>query len=160
MDFLTLFLMRAVTNGGPDGSRLYSPGEMAFVSGIMLESLLFQQKVASGGAHSCALESPSSVEGSRVLCWGSRTYGQLGQGQIISDILKSPFNFSTLVLSESSSDNLYLKGITQVVAGREHSCVLSINEKVFCWGSGASHRLGNSEVANSPIPMKVIGEEG
>ena len=218
------FLMRAVTNGGPDGSRLYSPGEMAFVSGIMLESLLFQQKVASGGAHSCALESPSSVEGSRVLCWGSRTYGQLGQGQIISDTLKSPFNFATLVLSESSSDNLYLEGITQVVAGREHSCVLSSNGEVFCWGrgalgqlgqgnlpestnpnmknssiplavvgvggngfltdiqqisagevhtcalsnsgevfcwgSGASHRLGNSEVANSPIPAKVIGEEG
>jgi alpha-tubulin suppressor-like RCC1 family protein len=41
-----------------------------------------------------------------------------------------------------------------VSAGSEHSCGVTVDDNVFCWGSGL---LGNGSALGSPIPVQVIG---
>ncbi|MGK5091696.1 hypothetical protein WDW89_06720 [Deltaproteobacteria bacterium TL4] len=45
--------------------------------------------------------------------------------------------------------------ITQVVAGYAHTCALSGDGRVRCWGSGNLGRLGNNLLKDSPVPVFV-----
>ncbi len=95
-------------------------------------------QISSGDEHSCALTNSQTV-----LCWGDRSYGQLGQRV-------SNANFSAPVAVPS------LSGIVQIAVGNDHSCALSRTGMVFCWGRGDSGQLGNGHFRTSATPVKVI----
>ena len=119
---------------------------------------LFRQKISSGEKHTCALENPNQQGGSKVLCWGSRESGRLGNGE--SAGAGEFFNFSNPVL-EVGSGSGFLNDITQVSAGREHTCALQNNGDVVCWGAGSYGNLGNNATSTSVRPKKVVaGQSG
>ena len=76
---------------------------------------IFREKISSGENHTCALENPNQQGGSKVLCWGSRVSGILGNGENASTGIF--FNFSNPVLEVGSGSGL-LNDITQVSAGK------------------------------------------
>ena len=103
--------------------------------------------VTAGSTHSCAL-----LDTGDVLCWGSNTLGQLGQGN------------STGVGDGNGPDVAGIDPVDlgdgqasiAVVAGRQHTCGLLDNGYAKCWGRGLHGALGSDDTSNigtSPLDM-------
>ena len=110
--------------------------------------------VTAGGDHTCALHQDSTIT-----CWGSNTYGELGNGQSTGDP------------DDTSADSpvpVKVVGISNAMAvstGGNHGCALLRTDEIACWGDNRIGQLGNGEStglpedhsANSNVPVKVIG---
>jgi alpha-tubulin suppressor-like RCC1 family protein len=99
--------------------------------------------LAAGGAHSCALTVDDGVK-----CWGSNELGRLGDGRASGDFSDEPVN--VVGLSE---------GVVALAAGGAHSCALTVDDGVKCWGSNESGRLGDGGGSGdfSNEPVNVVG---
>jgi hypothetical protein len=93
--------------------------------------------IAAGIAHTCAIMPEGGVK-----CWGNNDFGQLGDG--------------TNTGSNVPVDVVNLGGGTTIVAGGNHTCVLTGGE-VWCWGQNTKGQLGDGTRTNRNIPVKVIG---
>ena len=91
-----------------------------------------------GVSHSCGVR----VDGS-VVCWGSNSNGQLGNG--------------TTVDSSLPVAALGLMDATQVAGGQYHTCAVERAGTVKCWGSNGSNQLGTSvaTLSQSTVPVAV-----
>lgn len=77
--------------------------------------------VSLGRAHSCAVvEDPSA----KVLCWGLNDQHQLGRGGSVGN-----GEGSFQILEVGNSD-----GAVQISAGQDHTCLLTGDGTVRCWG--------------------------
>ncbi|MCL4826738.1 MAG: hypothetical protein KJZ95_05180 [Caldilinea sp.] len=101
--------------------------------------------VTAGGYHTCAL-----TPGGRVFCWGANGYGQAGAG-FVSHVITQAINAS------ASLSNVTF---TAVSAGRQHTCALTADGAVYCWGRNQVGQLGNGTVAHSSVPALVSGLDG
>jgi alpha-tubulin suppressor-like RCC1 family protein len=99
-------------------------------------------KIASGKNHMCAI----TVDGS-LYCWGMNSNGQLG----VNNTIKQLSPKSVVGLSES---------LTDVVAGRTHTCALGKSKAVYCWGANNYGQLGMNNYVSSYIPTKVNSLSG
>ena len=93
--------------------------------------------IVAGGLHSCGV----SVSG--VRCWGDNTLGQLGSGTLSSD---------SVPVAVSGNPAL-----TQIAAGRAHSCGLTADGQAWCWGANSSGQLGDSSTIGRSSPVQVRG---
>ena len=97
--------------------------------------------IAAGTSHSCALHRDGTIS-----CWGSNSYGQLGNGT-----------------TGNSSVPVQVFGIadaTAITTGERHSCALHQTGTISCWGSNWDGELGNGQSgrnAGSLIPVQVTG---
>jgi len=136
--------------------------------------------VVAGGYHTCAITDSDSVK-----CWGSNVKGQLGNGTYISssvpvDVIGLPTGirhialagFSTSVVTDtglvywfgegSTTPNLnsYVNNVAQVVMGNAHTCVLTNDNSVKCWGDNQDGQLGDGNIpTDSYLPVTPIGLE-
>ena len=105
--------------------------------------------ITAGGEHSCTLREDGTIS-----CWGNNTAGQLGNGQSGENA--------------DSSVPVEVKGIentTAITAGSLHSCALSENGTISCWGDNTYGQLGNGQSgddrddrsADSAVPVEVAG---
>ena len=93
-----------------------------------------------GFGHSCAV-TPTS----ELYCWGSNQSGQLGD-------LTSVQRTRPVLTSEIRS------GTQQVVVGSWHTCALSSDQEVFCWGSNKAGQLATSTSSSAlPLPVTNLG---
>ena len=92
--------------------------------------------IAAGIAHTCAIMPDGSIE-----CWGNNDFGQLGNG--------------TNTGSNVPVDVVGLGGGTTIVAGGNHTCVLTAGE-VWCWGRNDQGQLGDGTRTDRNIPVKVL----
>ena len=101
-------------------------------------------QVAVGASHSCALTS-----GGAVFCWGVNDQYQLGGGAPAQSLSPVP------VMGLSA-------GIRQIAAGSAHTCAVTIQGEVHCWGGNAHGELGSGlpSAAPVPTPTKVEGLPG
>lgn len=88
--------------------------------------------IAAGTTHSCALLSGGTVE-----CWGSNSYGELGNGSSTG-----PETCAGNACSASPVPVSGLSGATAIAAGSEHSCAL-VSGTVVCWGANFFGELGD-----------------
>jgi len=95
--------------------------------------------VTAGGWHTCAL----TVEGG-VKCWGLNTAGQIGDGTTDQRFL--PVD----VLGLGS-------GAAAIEAGELHTCALTTEGGVKCWGSNQFGQLGDGRTDSSTTPVDVVG---
>ena len=99
------------------------------------------QKIAAGGANSCAL-----TTGGGVKCWGNDYYGQLGAGTSHADSA-SPVN----VVGLSS-------GVVDISINGFSACAVMSSGSVKCWGENGNKKLGDgTSSTNSSTPVNVIG---
>jgi len=102
-------------------------------------------EVAAGAAHTCALRADSTV-----WCWGSNAGNQVGTGAT-SGAVRSP----SVVLDFAGGTPI--SGIVSLSLGREHSCGLTDEGTVLCWGSNAHGQLGRGDNLPSLTAAPVAG---
>jgi len=102
--------------------------------------------VAAGGAHTCGLMVTGEVQ-----CWGWNFHGQLGDGTLADQLSPSPIFFD--------SEEHFATG---VATGYAHSCLLTKDGLVYCWGSNSDGQLGDGLSCGSScdIPILVEGLDG
>ena len=96
--------------------------------------------LALGAAHTCAVLADGSLK-----CWGSNQDGQLGLGYYGGD---SPVPLTVTGLSSN---------VTAIAAGDAHTCALTTQGGVKCWGWNGHGRLGDGTGVNSAVPADVVG---
>ncbi len=99
------------------------------------------QAVAASRYATCA-----ALASGQVRCWGSNTYGEIGDGS----------NYASVVPVEVVG----LTKVTKISAGWYHFCALRIDGSVWCWGMGgvgAGGALGYDTNANQNKPVPVYG---
>lgn len=96
--------------------------------------------ISAGKYHTCALTSAGGVK-----CWGYNWMGQLGNGM-------EEYNRYEPV------DVIGLSGgTTAIAAGGYHTCALTTNGGVKCWGGNQRGQLGDGTTMNRNIPVNVVG---
>ena len=114
-------------------------------SGISLSGI---SQISSGRSHACALKSDG-----RVLCWGAGGSGRLGNGTTSS-------SYHPIFVVDGDGNSTHLSDIVQITGGEYHTCALTNNGGVLCWGSGNSGQLGNGTTSSSYHPVVVIDGDG
>jgi alpha-tubulin suppressor-like RCC1 family protein len=103
--------------------------------------------MASGSSHTCVISSDGTVK-----CWGSNSYGQLGNGTLYDA------QIPTLVPS--------LNNVIALAAGDSHTCALIANGTIKCWGDNSQGQLGIGQgqlgigsftPSSLPVPVSNIG---
>lgn len=79
-------------------------------------------QVARGPTHACAIGADH-----QTYCWGSNTYGQLGDGTTTDRAVPTP------IVSEI---------FVEVAVGPGHTCGVATSGTLHCWGSDANGQLG------------------
>jgi len=88
------------------------------------------QRIAPGGSHTCAL-----TMAEERYCWGRNNYGQLGLGQLADTIYP---------VKASNPGGVPFASIS---AGYEHTCGITVEGKVYCWGRNNYGQVGDSVAA-------------
>ena len=98
--------------------------------------------LVAGAAHTCVL-SPDGI----VRCWGSNTYGQLGDGTKVSS--------TTPVAVLAVAGGAPLQNVTSLAAGADHTCARMTDATVRCWGRNSSGQLGDGTKTSRSIPVRA-----
>jgi alpha-tubulin suppressor-like RCC1 family protein len=97
--------------------------------------------IAAGRSHTCVV----TTEGG-VLCWGKNEHGELGNGTWSGS--RVPMDVPGLT-----------RGVRYVAAGWGHTCVLTWEGGVKCWGYNKNGELGDGTNTDSNRPVSVRGLE-
>ncbi|MEZ4704928.1 MAG: hypothetical protein R3A11_07055 [Bdellovibrionota bacterium] len=97
--------------------------------------------LASGSSQSCAIGTDSYV-----YCWGSNSNGQLGDG--------TNTNRDTAVRVQGVFTT---KKAIAISAGTSHSCGVTQDHLVFCWGRNNDGQLGDDSTTDRNLPVQVTG---
>lgn len=119
-----------------DGSMEYSTQPVPVVgmqSGVV--------SVATGSNHSCAI-----TQGNGAYCWGSNFSGQVGDGTYAN----RPEPAAVWNMGANAA---------ALALGSVHSCALTVDGGVKCWGGNFVGQLGNGTLDSRPLPVQVSGME-
>jgi alpha-tubulin suppressor-like RCC1 family protein len=99
------------------------------------------RSVTVGSEHVCAI----TRDDGRAYCWGSGSFGQLGNGGELPSPTPSPVAGN--------------RRFRQLAAGERHTCGLTTGDEIFCWGSNQWGQLGfeSDRFARFSVPTKVAG---
>jgi len=98
--------------------------------------------ITAGLKHTCALTTTGAIK-----CWGHNYYGQLGDGST---------TYSRVPVDVSGLNDIF----NAIEAGDLHTCALTQQGAVKCWGDNQFGQLGNNSIAYSNIPINVNGLNG
>ncbi len=97
------------------------------------------KQIAVGYGHRCILNSAG-----KVLCWGSNDLGQLGLG-VSSNTIAVPTETPGLGI------------VKQIVTGDFHTCALTTENRVKCWGANFNGQIGTSVLGSTAVPSELPG---
>ena len=106
-----------------------------FVDELCEQGLRF---IAAGGYHSCAVFTDGIAK-----CWGWNSDGQLG------------INNGELGNSVEPLDVAFSEGFIRILAGKHHTCGITGNNKVLCWGRNSSGQVGVGDNEKRFAPANV-----
>jgi len=95
-------------------------------------------RITGGRQHWCGL-----TRDQRAHCWGANLYGQLGSGD---------------TTRWSPQPRPVVGGLTfrMLSAGEEHTCGVTTDDRVYCWGRNYEGQLGTASVPHSGTPLEVV----
>lgn len=96
-------------------------------------------KVATGNTHGCAI-----TLNREVYCWGGNYNGQLGIGKDgFMNTYKEPVGYaSKVVTGNQNAKSGYLSNVVDLSMGQNHSCALTADGDIYCWGDNTALELG------------------
>ena len=124
-------------------------GAVEQLTPVRVDGLVGPVALATGGngqpkdGHSCAV-----IAGGEVRCWGDNLLGQLGT--------------STAGAPRSTPQTVVgLMNARGIDAGRQHTCAITTDSDVFCWGANESGQVGiDAATAAVATPNRVSGLGG
>lgn len=130
------------------GSGIDSSSSPIRTLGIGIESVLNDVKsIAAGTEHTCAV-----LNSGTVACWGNQEDGRLGNDEYDDVSIPTP-----LRVKDWESYDFITNGV-MVVAGFAHSCLLTDDGTVKCWGDNSAGQLGvDGEVIDPALAQEVEG---
>lgn len=108
----------------------------------------------SGTNRTCAIMS------SRVYCWGYNRYGQLGDNKYDgTGSIDSASNIDSVIPVKVYQEPGVMEGkkIIKIFVAQHHSCALSDDSKVFCWGRNDMGQIGTGDRVDPKKPALVGG---
>jgi alpha-tubulin suppressor-like RCC1 family protein len=96
-------------------------------------------RTANGSVHTCAVLADGGIA-----CWGDNGRGQLGDGTNTSK-------------SQPVRVAVNRTAFTLVVTGGAHTCALTTQGGVMCWGANETGQLGLNSAVDSNVPVDVPG---
>lgn len=129
------------TTGDGTGSSSASPVAIKATGALLNKTIKGFAIADASPGHACVLASDD-----QVYCWGSATYGQLGNGSN-SDVAE-PTALDT-------SGVLLNKTIKHIAIKQTSTCVVASDDKVYCFGNNNSYQLGQGDVTNSSVPVEL-----
>jgi len=111
------------------------------------------KEVAAGYYHTCAL-----TEKGEVYCWGYNYSGQLGDGTTTGRY--TPVRVLKGAAATGDNDGTYLTNIKAIAAGRYHTCAISNQNNLYCWGGNGYGQLGDGTTNMRSTPVRVVGQGG
>jgi|GEM_PF-1769334 len=118
-----------------DGSTVSSSLPILILNGIL--------EVDTGSRHTCAVDTSNDL-----FCWGGNYYGQLGDGSTTRKLVPTYIASNYLKLSI---------GNPPLIQASNHTCGLTMNGELFCWGSNYSGLLGDAVVGQLSSPSLITG---
>lgn len=140
----------------PDGSvaKTYSSVQKKSIS---WPTDIQAQMSDSGTYRTCA------IVNYKVYCWGQNGYGQLGDGRYDGTLgteVASPIDSDVPVKVIQQAGVMAGKKIVKIFAAQYHSCALSDDGLMYCWGENSRGQLGRGTTTNSSangFPAQVGG---
>jgi alpha-tubulin suppressor-like RCC1 family protein len=103
--------------------------------------------LSAGADHTCALETEGAA-----WCWGVNTYGQLG----VPTVAEACHAFGSARLCRTSPIAVASAVVfADISAGSSHTCGLTPDGAIWCWGRGLEGQLGNGATQSSSAPVLV-----
>ncbi|MDP3630642.1 MAG: prepilin-type N-terminal cleavage/methylation domain-containing protein [Actinomycetota bacterium] len=99
------------------------------------------KSISANSNHTCAIASDN-----QAYCWGSNTYGSLGDSSTTSRSV--PVAVSTVGILSS-------KTLKSIATGERHTCVIASDNQAYCWGDNTYGQLGNNSTTQSLVPVAV-----
>jgi alpha-tubulin suppressor-like RCC1 family protein len=90
------------------------------------------KSVSLGWYHTCAIDKDK-----QLWCWGGNDHGQLGMGYVGAE-------HNTGKPMEVNADSVPLEWVS-VEAGAEHTCALTKEDAVYCWGHNNKGQVDSAE---------------
>lgn len=113
------------------------------------------QAALSGTRRTCAIVSY------QVYCWGMNGYGELGNGQYDpqggSPENPSPVDSHVPVKVKQDPGVMSGKKIAKIFVAQFHTCALSEDGLMYCWGWNANGQLGDGTTTDRSVPVQVKG---
>ncbi|MDD2482776.1 MAG: fibronectin type III domain-containing protein [Candidatus Shapirobacteria bacterium] len=103
--------------------------------------------IAAGTNHTCAIDSSG-----KMYCWGRNTNGQLGNN--------SSANSASPVQVKSTTGSGTFSTAATAAAGGNHTCTISTDDKIYCWGLANYGQLGVGSTGFQIYPKQVVGVDG
>jgi len=94
--------------------------------------------VSAGKAHTCGVKANG-----KLFCWGKNNHGQIGDGSTTER--RKP--------TEIESGDLHWRLVS---AGQEHTCGVTIDGRLFCWGNDYPGNLA-TQPGTSPLSPNEVG---
>jgi alpha-tubulin suppressor-like RCC1 family protein len=95
--------------------------------------------ITTGWFHTCALTTQGGVK-----CWGGNGHGEAGNGTI------GDHNVPVDVIGLTGN-------VLAITAGQSHTCALTGERAIKCWGNNADGELGDGTTINRTTPVDVVG---
>lgn len=108
-----------------------------------VSSSVRKKTLALGTNHTCAL-----LEDATVKCWGNNAYGQTGDAASTVGNRYAPVEVSGLT------------NVLSIAAGSRHTCAITADSKVRCWGNNVAGQLGNGSSGETSPVVDVQGLVG
>ncbi len=99
------------------------------------------RNIAAGAGHTCAVTANGEVH-----CWGGNTHGELGIGVASAAPVATPSRVQGLP-----------GPMMMVAAGRFHTCAVSAQGTVWCWGQNEFGALGDDTSLDRSLPVQPLG---
>jgi len=101
-------------------------------------------QVTTGLYHTCAIKKDSTL-----WCWGGNYSGQLGTATI--PVINTSKTSAAVQITDATWKS--------VSAGQSHTCAITIDGSLWCWGSNSQGQLGDKTQAlkNTPVNIVVAG---
>lgn len=99
-------------------------------------------QLTAGDLYVCALASDK-----KVYCWGANGDGQLGHGDAGRQV-SDPVPVSMAHISPA-------KQFHSISAGGDHTCGITSDKSLYCWGNNSNGQLGNGTTTNANAPVEA-----
>lgn len=148
-------IVRRISCWGLTNSGRLGDGPDPISPSFLLPGIPDANSLSSGGSHSCVLTSEGAP-----LCWGANNVGQLGDRSVPKEV------FLPVLVPDRAGKPVAVVGlgplagqgpIRGISSGGSHSCALTQDAAVYCWGANWSGQLGTGTVSDHDPPNGIFG---